>query len=284
MNRPNLFIPGFPKSGTSALHSALVKHSEIYDGGKKEPKTYSYNNRYQNKDSFFEQYYNNSNSSYIIDSSTTYMVCKNAVKRILQDTPNAKFIVLARDPIDRIVSHYNWLSSHNLINNPPIEEIEKHLNEKFDYRNHYRGKYKSYIDFSFYGHQMENLLKLTKKSNVLFLLYEELFSDFESHKKIIGDFLNLNLQEINIEKVNRTSFKEHLKNKPSLKERIEGRLTREYDILKGNPRGLNVNAPKKFKTTRNEIEDMLTPIFRADILLLEKLGYQLDSWLTYQNL
>lgn len=285
MRKPNLFIPGFPKSGTSALHSALVSHPEIYDGGRKDPKTYTYDNRYKKRESFFKNCYDNSSARYILDSSTTYMVCKHAKKRILNETPNAKFIIVARDPIDRIVSHYNWLSSFNFIENKPLEEINNHKKEKFNYRNHYRGKYKAYIDFSLYGEQMRELLNVTDKSNVLFLLYEELFADFNKFKPIMGEFLNLNLQNVTIEKVNKTSFdKDSNKNKPSFIKRILGRLRFELRVLKGNPRGLNVNNPQKYKTTRNDLEDVIIPVLKDDILLLESLGYRLDSWSTFQSI
>jgi hypothetical protein len=213
------------------------------------------------------------------------MVSKNAIKRILKDTPNAKFIIIARDPVDRIVSHYNWLSSLSLINKKPGEEIEFHINEKFNYRNSFSGNFKAYLDFSLYGKHMQDLLQKVNQQNVFFLTFEDFFSDFDKHRNILGDFLDLDLSNISLQKVNETSFdKKNIKKKTSLKKRIISKLKFEFNILKGAPRGLSIDKPVKYRTSRNEIETLLLPFVENDIRLLENLGYNLESWPTYHKL
>jgi len=276
-------MAGFPKSGTSSLHSALVLNSEIYDGGKKEPKTYSYDNRYRNRNAFFKRFYQSFQGKYILDSSTTYMACPKAKERILKDSPDAKFIVVARDPVDRIVSHYNWLSSHNFINKPPAEELRNHLNEKYNYRNHYRGKYKAYIDFSRYGEQMNTLIQLMPRENILFIKYEDLFKGFTGFKDVFEGFLGIDFLDFSEQKVNRTVFKENDKSNKTFFQRIPGRLRYESRVLlERNPRGLKVSNPKEFKVKRHEIEELVLPVLRDDILLLNELGFPIDSWQSFQ--
>lgn len=291
MRKPNLFIPGFPKSGTSALHSALVQHPEISMGNTKEPHTYSWDNRFRRKDDFFRENYEGLTSKYILDSSTSYMVSEVALKRIIEDTPDAKFIIIARDPIDRIVSHYNWLSSKNLINKKPLEELQEHLDKSFDYRKHYSGNFKTYIDFSLYGKHMKRLLKLAKPENILFFTYEELFKGFETKKQKIAMFLNLNLDDIKVEKINQTTFKSQRRvyKNPILKiiipffrklVRIKNRTKFEIKVLKGHPRGLKIKRPAHFKTSRKEVEGFLLPILEKDTQLLQNLGYDVNVWPT----
>jgi hypothetical protein len=291
LRRPNLFIPGFPKSGTSALHSALIQHPEISMGVTKEPHTYSWDNRYKNKEIYFKKNYDSLSSKYILDSSTSYMVSKDALKRIIKDTPNAKFIVVARDPIDRIVSHYNWLSSKNLIDKNPKEELKIHSEETFNYKNHYKGNFKAYQEFSLYGKHINSLLKLTSKDNILFFTYEKLFKDFENQKLNIAKFLNLDLKGIKVEKVNKTDFKKQQREYsspivrsviPTLRKgvKFKNSLKYEFKVLKGHPRGLQIKSPIQYKTSREEIENLLLPVFKGDIKLLQQMGYNVDAWQT----
>lgn len=285
VRKPNLIIPGVPKSGTSSLHSTLVQHSEIYDGGIKEPHTYSWDNRYRNREKIFKKRFQNRTERYIIDSSTTYLVSKYAIDRIIQDTPDAKFIIVARDPIDRIVSHYNWLSSKGLINRKPIEELKAHMNERFDYRVHYFGNYKAYLDFSKYGEQMEHLKELVPEKNIYFVTFEKLFSNFEDAKKDIANFLDLYLGKIAAKKKNITEFKANNKRKRTpLIRRIFNRAKFEVKVLGGHPRGLRVANSCMYKTRREQIEDLLRPYLDKEIELLIDMGYAPSGWKTYQKL
>lgn len=285
MRKPNLIIPGFPKSGTSALHDALIQNSEISDGGRKEPHTYSWDSRYKNRHHRFQNLYGDSKTKYILDSSTTYLVSKHAVKRIVNDSPHAKFIVIARDPIDRIVSHYNWLSSKNLVNRKPKNEIRFFINKKFNYRNHYKGNYKAYIDFSLYGGQMKRLLGVVNSKNVMFFKYEDFFSNFKTNRRLLESFLDCDLSSIVVRNVNKTTFKDYKKSPPpSIFKRLKNRVFYEYEIIKGFPRTLKVRNPERYSTTRKEIEEIVFPQLRHDLRLLESLGYNLTGWPTYEKL
>jgi hypothetical protein len=174
-----------------------------------------------------------------------------------------------------------------LLNKKPDEEIKAHLNEKFNYRNHYNGNYKSYLDFSLYGEQVHKLLNKTCRENVLFLTFEDFFFNFENYRKVLESFLDLDLSQITLNKVNETTFAKKSilrKKKPRLDKRVISRLKYEYDIIKGAPKGLKIQNPIKYKTTREEIESMVLPHIKNDILKLESLGYNLNSWPSYLKL
>lgn len=288
MRKPNLFIPGFPKSGTSALHSALVGHPEISMGNTKEPHTYSWDNRFRKKDNFFKKNYKSLTSKYILDSSTSYMVSESALKRIVEDTPDAKFIIIARDPIDRIVSHYNWLSSLKLINKKPLEEINEHLNDKFNYKNHYRRNFKAYLDFSLYGEKMSFLSNLTSEKNIQFFTYEDVFSNHKKSLIILSNFLNLDLKSLEFKVTNKTSFKNKNNIVLPVNERIVNRVKNEYKrlvrFLNGDPKSLRVDNAIEYQTSREEIEDLVLPFLKEDIIKLKNLGYEIDTWETYKKI
>lgn len=285
ITKPNLFIPGFPKSGTSSLHTMLIQHIEISGGKKKEPHTYSWDNRYKERFSFFKQEYKNLKAKYILDSSTTYMVSSNALDRIMEDSPKAKFIIMARDPVDRIISHYNWLSSLGYVNKLFIHEIKEFANVKFEYKKVYGGNYKAYVDFSKYGEHLERMLCKIPNDQLFFLTFEDFINNSEMKMLELGNFLELDLSAINIKKVNQTmalkDFDNIIKTKKTKwihKFKID--LVR---ILQGKERriwGLKVKNPIINKVTRKDVQDFLYPMLEEDFKKIKSMGFNVDSWKT----
>ena len=47
--KPNLFIPGAAKSGTSSLHNYLNKHPDIFMSESKEPHFFSHTTKYSSR-------------------------------------------------------------------------------------------------------------------------------------------------------------------------------------------------------------------------------------------
>lgn len=288
-SKPNLFIPGFPKSGTSSLHSMLCQHPEIYGGKHKEPHTYSFNNRYKNRFSIFKEQYSNLASKFILDSSTTYMVSGYAVERILEDTPDAKFIIIARDPIDRIVSHYNWLTSLNLVNLPFDQEIKKYGKEKFDYRFHYHGNFKAYIEFSKYGEQLTRLIEVAGREAILFLEYEAVFSNWSAHQEKLFSFLDIEPHEVRTLQKNKTS-KDIDSERPTrtsnlsglrlLKYKIQKHARRHIRRLNGLPTSKKIKNPINKPVTRKDVEPIVLPQLLPDIEKFVKLEYPTKFWPT----
>ena len=291
INSPNLFIPGFPKSGTSSLHSMLCQHPEISEGKWKEPHTYSYDNRYEKRFSIFSEQYANLSSRYILDSSTTYMVSRYAIERILNDTPNAKFIVIARDPIDRIVSHYNWLTSLNLVNLPFDKELKKHANEKFDYRFNYKGNFKAYIEFSKYGEQLKRLVELAGREAILFWEYEAVFQSWPVYQRELVSFLEIEPHEIFTLQKNKTNKSVHF-SKPSpqpnltgikwLKHKVKRQTKQQIRRLKGLPVSRKIKNPINNLVTRKDVESLVLPYLLPDSEEFAKLDFSIKFWPTIQ--
>lgn len=105
---PNLFILGAPKSGTTALASQLSAHIDIYMGTK-EPRYfdahvfYDYECDYPIKsiNAYLDIYSSkeSENARYSLDASVFNMYSELSIKNILALSPNAKFIIVLRDPL-----------------------------------------------------------------------------------------------------------------------------------------------------------------------------------------
>ena len=129
MKKPNLFIVGAPKCGTTFLYYYLKQHPEIFFPQFKEPhffgsdlirKNGAYNlnlNEYQN---LF-----NSDKKIIGEASTFYIFSKNSAKEIYNFNPKAKVIIMLRDLVDLVHSiHSQFVFSGD----ETIENFEEALN------------------------------------------------------------------------------------------------------------------------------------------------------------
>ena len=128
--KPNLFIVGQPKSGTTALHQFLGQHPEIYMSSIKEPHFFCSDfhlesDRAYGKKRFFDfrsestylQLFNRAGKAKVIgESSTNYLYSQVAAEKIHNFNPDAKIIIILREPakfLYSLHSHYVKFTEEN---------------------------------------------------------------------------------------------------------------------------------------------------------------------------
>tara|TARA_B100000676_G_scaffold229842_1_gene228262 strand:+ start:215 stop:1093 length:879 start_codon:yes stop_codon:yes gene_type:complete len=126
--KPNLFIVGAPKCGTTFLYQYLKKHPDIYFPNFKEPHFFGSDLKRKNDayDLTLKDYENlfNTNKKIIGEASTFYLFSKKAAKEIHNYNPNAKIIIMLRDLVDLVHSlHSQFVFSGDEI----IEDFSKAL-------------------------------------------------------------------------------------------------------------------------------------------------------------
>jgi hypothetical protein len=121
---PNALLMGAPKAGTSALHAALTQHPQIYTSPVKEPKYYmcwdapppayrgpgdAHSNRewIWRSEGYQALFHGAPEDSVRLESTPFYLYLRGARRRIADELPEAKLIIIVRDPIDRAYS--NWM-------------------------------------------------------------------------------------------------------------------------------------------------------------------------------
>lgn len=107
-NFPNLFLIGAPKAGTSALADALGQHPDIFLGIK-EPRFFDAGVFYDEVSSYpiksMKQYLSlysgreAQSTRYRLDASVFTMYDVTAIKKILNMSADAKFLIMLRDPL-----------------------------------------------------------------------------------------------------------------------------------------------------------------------------------------
>ena len=121
---PDALIVGAPKAGTSALHTALAQHPQIYASPIKEPKYYmcwdapppAYcgpgdahsNQEWVWRRGDYQALFQKAPEDAVrLESTPFYLYARGARQRIAEELAVAKVIVIVRDPIDRAYS--NWM-------------------------------------------------------------------------------------------------------------------------------------------------------------------------------
>lgn len=101
-------VPGFSKCGTTTLCDLLASHPEIFIPQAKEP-GYFAENYARGKEWYLQSFFNQQNERLRGDGSTTYSsqeFADVASDRILEQSPDCKFIFIARNPRSRLESSF----------------------------------------------------------------------------------------------------------------------------------------------------------------------------------
>lgn len=126
MKKPNLFIVGAARSGTTALWKYLKSQPEIYmtdDELLKEPSFFSDIKKGMDLNAYLKIFEKADLShKYVGDASVAYLTDPKSAERIYNFNPDAKILILLRNPADRAYSLYNWMVQDGYEYAPSFEE------------------------------------------------------------------------------------------------------------------------------------------------------------------
>ena len=190
--RPNLFIIGAKKSGTSYLHTLLGQHPQVFMSNPKEPcffidqkqlKTIwpeMWRKGYWRNEKAYLNLFKSAREKPIIGESsadyTNYPILSGIPERIRCFNNKSKLIYVMRDPIERSISHY-WMHVHyygKVIS--PIKAIEQ---------------IPEIMNISYYAMQLNRFLQVFDRQQIQAITYEELIRDPKAILKQIFGWLNI---------------------------------------------------------------------------------------------
>jgi len=186
---PTFLIVGATKSGTSSLYTYLKNTSGVYMSEKKEPNYFIDNMKSKNgydKSGYLQLFENVKNEKAIGEASTTYLVDPSSAECIHDKIPNAKIIILLRDPVERAFSHYLMFTSYNK-EDKPFHEI---FLEDFKSTFHMKSK-KDYLKRGLYSEQVKRYVEIFGKENVGIWFFEELKKDSRMVVEQVLKFLDV---------------------------------------------------------------------------------------------
>jgi Sulfotransferase family len=189
MSLPNLFVIGAAKAGTTSLHHYLDQHPEIQMSANKEPRFFAGPESGipypPDRVSSLEEYERLFDHSFEIrgEASTDYAAHprrQGVPRRIRELIPEAKFVYLVRDPIDRTISHYRMRTA--LLGDR--RSLQEALGDLTDHRS-------PYIAPSLYATQIELYLRHFPQERMLVIDHADLLADRRSTLKQVFGFLGV---------------------------------------------------------------------------------------------
>ena len=118
MKKPNFFILGAPKCGTTSLAAWLSQHPQVFMSPAKEPHHFNadHKNRGYKERSHYESLFSRAKDHHIAvgEASVWYLYSQVAVSLIEEYSPESRYIVCLRNPVDMAYSlHEQQLVSGN---------------------------------------------------------------------------------------------------------------------------------------------------------------------------
>jgi hypothetical protein len=179
--RPNLFIIGAMKAGTTSLHDYLREHPSIFMSEPKEPGFFVPELKEYPRDEawYLSLFAEAGDATWVGESSTHYTklpLYQGVAQRIRDYSPDAKLIYIMRDPVDRSMSHY-W---HRVNKREEWRDLMSALRAD-----------NQYVSFSDYRMQLEPYFDLFGRDRVLTLSFERMLSNPEATSQRCFDWLGL---------------------------------------------------------------------------------------------
>jgi len=202
---PDALIIGAPKAGTSALHAALAQHPQIYASPVKEPKYYmgwdapppSYagpGDPHSNKEWIWRRedyralFSGAPGDAVRLESTPFYLYMPGARRRIAEELPEAKLIVIVRDPIDRAYSNWMHLWVDGL---EPIPDFVEAWHAEDRRVAAGWAPFWRYRRLGRYGEQLADLCRLVNRERVFVLRYWQLVSHPDETLNEVARFLGI---------------------------------------------------------------------------------------------
>lgn len=192
-NKPNLFILGAPKCGTTTIFEALRQHPEACMSRVKEPNFFADDYLF---DKGFDWYVNKyfghcMNSSVRGEATPRYLRMHNQViprlKRFYSDQEMLRFIIILRDPVKRAWSHY----LHQVRNGLEDKGFEEALELEETRLRETPELWFGYFKDGLYSEQIEPWFEAYPRDRFLVLFTHELAADPLAVIRRVFGFLNI---------------------------------------------------------------------------------------------
>lgn len=172
---PNTLIIGAQKSGTSFVHQCLEEHPEVFvlPG---ESRFFEDPEYLQTDISQFEKSFRSVSQEKAIGiKRPDYLAKPECPARIYKHIPNAKLIVILRNPVDRARSSYFYQMQQGFI---PIRTIEEGMTKIIngEYKDSYP-KSEEIIDYGFYHRHLMRYLNYFDRNQMLVILFDAMKAD-----------------------------------------------------------------------------------------------------------
>jgi Sulfotransferase domain len=191
--KPNFFIVGAPKCGTTALYGYLKLHPEIYMCDVKEPVFFG-SKRFKDISDYLALFSGANHEKMIGEASPNYLFSDMAAQQIKAFDPSAKIIIMLRSPVDLLYSAYFQSRASGTENINSFEEAinigdERKNGNKLSDGVPARPIYRNYVRFT---EGVTRYFTLFGRVNVHVIIYDDFQKDTAAVYRQTLEFLNVN--------------------------------------------------------------------------------------------
>lgn len=267
---PNLFFVGYPKCGTTVLYDYLKEHDDISAPDLKEPRFFCYDLRKEagNAREYFPIKSKKAycklfpkRNRYLADFSVNYIYSRVAASRIARESPDARIIIILREPSELIASlHAQYLkncieSEHSLKRALSLEDSRKrgvslpkdviHASQIF------------YSEWVKYADHIKRYLDYFPRENIKVILFDDFYEDNQRVVDEICEFLGLKRISITPQEFNvRSEAKSRLLRVAARRVyRLFLPLTRRIIPVKGRAKMIEIFDVLTLKPMKRQVKD-----------------------------
>jgi ribosomal protein S17E len=185
MRKPNFFIVGAPKCGTTAMYTYLKQHPDIFMPEAKEPCFFGKDLTYRipriTRRQYLDLFRKAGSERAVGEASTSYLYSREAAREIYDFNPLSRIIIMLRNPVDVLYSYHSQLL---YLGSEEIQDFEHALEAEKDRkqgRRIPRGSrslfsllYKERVRFT---EQVGRYLEVFGQENVHVILFDEFIGD-----------------------------------------------------------------------------------------------------------
>ncbi len=200
IRKPDLFIIGAPKCGTTALSIYLLQHRRIFFCWPKEPTYFAAEfdgYRFIRDETEYLRQFEGANEGHLAvgEGSTWYLYSKGAVERILDFNPDARFIVMLRNPAEMVPSLHNQLFNS-------CDEDQRDFRRAWDLQDDRKAgrrlppgcrepSFLYYGDVGRFSEQLERLYASAGRDRIKVILFDDFRNDAGAVYGDVLDFLGV---------------------------------------------------------------------------------------------
>lgn len=237
-NTPHFLIIGAPKAGTTSLYYYLNQHPKISGGvQRKEANFFNINIHLGKKFADYRKEFSGLKNKYYFDATPLYLYYPGCAKNIADLIPDARLIVILRDPVQRAYSqwnHHKYMFEngyyHNINNKPKVPgdlRFEKFVKNRkvfpsfrecieieFDLIKRGGGFTPEFLRAGLYLEQLNIYWEYFDQGQMLILGFKDLVNSTRDTLRRVFDFVgapNYDLSSIKLEPKNKKDYVEPMK-------------------------------------------------------------------------
>lgn len=293
MRKPDFFIVGASKCGTTALYEYLNQHPEIFMSPEKEPAYFctDLNPARRSEGEYLRLFSGAANEKRLGEATSSYLYSNQAARELKKFCPAARIIIMVRNPVDMLYARHAQLYYHCV---EDIADFGAALAAEQDRKEGRRParpehsiKHLFYRETAKYTEQINRYLELFPADQVKVIIFDDFKSETARVYREVCQFLDVDpafqptFQVVNANKKIRSRFLQELLEVPGPMLRKVGRpltpRTLRHKVMK-ELRSLNsTQAPRK--PMDSELRRALQAEFRPEVARLgELLNRDLSYW------